>query len=485
MELHELDNILKTVESESKSVRPKTLIKGISCNSQDIQEGFLFIAIKGYQQDGHRFISKAIENGACGVIGEKKITDLSVPYFQVDNSRNALSTISNHFYNFPTNGKIVIGVTGTNGKTSTSYLLRQILEGNGFSCALFGSTKNIINGKNYPTVNTTPNLLEINRLLAGSKDDVVIIEVSSHALTQHRVEGIYFDYALFTNLSQDHLDYHGSMEEYFQAKRKLFEMLKDEGKAIINTDDLWGEQLARQLEDKNIPTLAIGENEKSDVKLASYTTNPPSLLLKENNENISIRPSLYGLHNMYNIAMAYGTAKQIGVDTKGAISAIQHFQGIEGRFALTELSNGATLVVDYAHTPHALLNCLNTVRENSEGKLIHIFGFRGDRDPGKRKDMVSISSEMSDRYILTFDDLNSVSPEEMNNTLISYQERYGNDKGIVITDRTLAIEKAVKMAEMGDWIVITGKGHEKYQQHYHYPVNNDEEAAIYLTKAKD
>ncbi|KGP91777.1 hypothetical protein N780_15450 [Pontibacillus chungwhensis BH030062] len=485
MELQELANILKTVESESNSVNPNALIKGISFNSQEIQEGFLFIAIKGYQQDGHRFINNAIENGACGVIGEQEITDLSVPYFQVDNSRNALSIVSNHFYNYPTNEKIVIGVTGTNGKTSTSYLLRHILENNGLSCAFFGSTKNIINGESYPTVNTTPNLLEINRLLAGSRDEVVVIEVSSHALTQYRVEGIYFDYALFTNLSQDHLDYHGSMEEYFGAKKKLFEMLKDEGKAIINTDDLWGEQLARQLEDESIPTLAIGENEKCDVKLESYTTNPPSLQLKENNESILIKPLLYGLYNMYNIAMAYGTAKQIGVNTKGAIEAVQHFQGIEGRFALTELNNGATLVVDYAHTSDALMHCLKTVRDNCEGNLIHIFGYRGDRDPGKRRDMISISSEMSDRYILTFDDLNSVSPEEMKNTLISYQERYGNDKGIVITDRTLAIEEAVKMAEMGDWIVITGKGHEKYQQQYHYPVHNDEEAAIYLTKAKD
>lgn len=481
MELHQLGNIL---ESESNSTHPNTTIRGISSNSQEIKEGYLFFAIKGYQQDGHRYIEQAIENGACAVIGEKTITDLSVPYFQVKNSRSALSLISNHFYNFPTHNKILIGVTGTNGKTSTSYLVRQILDDNGYSCAFFGTTKNIINGEVFPTVNTTPNLVEINRLLAGSTDDVVVIEVSSHALTQHRVDGVSFDYALFTNLSHDHLDYHGSMEEYFQAKRKLFEMLKDDGKAVINTDDEWGEKLASQLKDEDIHTIAVGENEHSDVKLASYTSNPPSLLLKEKDKSITISPSIYGLHNMYNIAMAYGTAKQVGVDTKGAVSSIERFKGVEGRFTRIELNTGASLVVDYAHTPHALISSLNTAREMCEGKIIHLFGFRGDRDPSKRRDMVSISSEMSDHYILTYDDLNSVSPEEMNNTLISFQEQYGNDKGNVISDRTLAIEEAIKIAGKGDCIIITGKGHEKYQQQYHHPVTSDEEAARYLTKTE-
>lgn len=480
MELHELVNIL---ECRRNIAQPNTVIRGISSNSQEIREGYLFFAIMGYQQDGHRYIEQAIENGACAVIGEKTITDLSVPYFQVKNSRSALSLISNHFYNFPTHNKILIGVTGTNGKTSTSYLVRQMLDDNGFSCAFFGTTKNIINGEVYPTVNTTPNLVEINKLLSESKDDVVVIEVSSHALTQHRVDGVHFDYALFTNLSHDHLDYHGSMEEYFMAKRKLFEMLKDDGIAVINTDDEWGEKLASQLEGEGIHTLAIGENEQSDVKLSSYTSNPPSLSLKEKDESISISPSIYGLHNMYNIAMAFGTAKQVGVDTKGAVSSIERFKGVEGRFTRIELNTGASLVVDYAHTPHALISSLNTAREMCDGKLIHLFGFRGDRDPSKRRDMVSISSELSDHYILTYDDLNSVSPEEMNNTLISFQEQYGNNKGKVISDRTLAIEEAIKIAREGDCIIITGKGHEKYQQHYHYPANSDEETAIYLTKA--
>ncbi|MYL35753.1 UDP-N-acetylmuramoyl-L-alanyl-D-glutamate--2,6-diaminopimelate ligase [Pontibacillus yanchengensis] len=481
MELHEVGYTLN-IQAEKIMQYPKTIIKGISYNSQDVEEGYLFVAIKGYQQDGHHYIQHAIENGACAVIGEEMRADLSVPYFQVENSRKALGLISDHYYNFPTDDKILIGITGTNGKTTTSYLIRHILEDNGFSCAFFGSTKNIINGEVCPTINTTPNLLEINRLLAGSKDDVVVMEVSSHALTQHRIEGVSFDYALFTNLSHDHLDYHGSMEDYFQAKRKLFEMLKKEGKAIVNTEDYWGEILASQLVGQGIPMISIGENGRSDMKLESYTSNPRSLLLKNGNETISIKPLLYGFHNMYNIAMAYGTAKQIGVDTKGAIQSIERFEGIEGRFTIIELNQGATVVVDYAHTPDALFHCVKTAREQCSGNLIHIFGFRGDRDPAKRREMISISSEISDQYILTFDDLNSVSPVDMKNTLIELQEKYGNENGKVITDRTLAIEGAINMAKTGDWILITGKGNEKYQQRCHYPVQNDEEAALYLAK---
>ncbi|WP_406945437.1 UDP-N-acetylmuramoyl-L-alanyl-D-glutamate--2,6-diaminopimelate ligase [Halobacillus sp. SY10] len=485
MELHEVGSILNIETRDSVMEHSKTIIRGISYKSQDVQEGYLFVAIKGYQQDGHLYIQQAIDNGACAIIGEEKWPNLSVPYFQVENSRKALGLISDHYYDFPTDGKILIGVTGTNGKTTTSSLITHILENNGSSCAFFGSTKNIINGKVYPTINTTPNLLEINRLLAGSKDDVVVMEVSSHALTQHRIEGLLFDYALFTNLSHDHLDYHGSMEAYFQAKRKLFEMLKGEGKAIVNTDDYWGRKLASQLVGHGVPTITIGEYGKRDVKLESYTSNPRSLLLKENNEIISIKPLLYGLHNMYNIAIAYGTAKQIGVEKEGIVQSIERFEGVEGRFNVKHLNNGATLIIDYAHTPDALFHCLNTVREQVSNKVIHVFGFRGDRDPTKRREMISISSEMSDCYILTFDDLNSASQIEMKNTLIGLQEKYGNEKGKVITDRTLAIESAINMAETGDWILITGKGYEKYQQRYYYPVQDDEEAALYFLNEKE
>ncbi|TGB01079.1 UDP-N-acetylmuramoyl-L-alanyl-D-glutamate--2,6-diaminopimelate ligase [Halobacillus salinus] len=480
MELIELANILDFEQEGTLGDFPDTIVKGLSYRSQDVQEGYIFVAIKGYHQDGHNYIEHAIENGACAVVGEKPITGLKVPYIQVDNSRKALGLISDHFYDYPTHNKTLIGITGTNGKTTTSFLLRHILEGNGYSCALFGSTKNIVNGESFATANTTPNLLEINRLLSKSDDDVVVMEVSSHALTQYRVEGITFDYALFTNLSHDHLDYHDSMEDYFEAKRKLFDMLKAEGQAVINTDDYWGEQLASQLESQAVSTVSIGENAASDVRIAEYTSTPRQLLLTEKHERVSIEPKLYGLHNMYNIAMAYGTARQIGVDSRGAVESIESFDGVEGRFNRIELESGVTCIVDYAHTPDALFHSLNAARELCEGDLIHLFGFRGDRDPSKRGEMISISSELSDRYILTFDDLNSVSPSEMEESLIRLQETYGNEKAKVITDRTLAIAEAIKTAEKGDCILITGKGLEKYQQDYHHPVHNDKEAVLYL-----
>ncbi|SIS58987.1 UDP-N-acetylmuramoyl-L-alanyl-D-glutamate--2,6-diaminopimelate ligase [Salimicrobium flavidum] len=480
MKLHELGHILDIEMEAGSLINTETWITGISYRSQEVKEGYLFVAIKGHQKDGHQYITQAIENGACAVIGEEENLDIPVPYFCVGNSRRALSLVSDHYYNFPTHDKIIIGVTGTNGKTTTSSLLRNILEENGFSCALFGSTKNIINGVSYTTVNTTPTLLEINRLLAGSEDEVLIIEVSSHALTQHRVDGILFDYALFTNLSHDHLDYHGSMENYFSAKKKLFSMLKKNGKAIVNTDDYWGEILADELSAQGIPAITVGENKQSDVKLERYTFEPRKLLLKDREEIIPVKPFIYGYHNMYNIAMAYGTARQIGVDMEATIRSIEQFKGVEGRFTVIFTHRGSKVAIDYAHTPDALFHCLNTVREQCDGKLIHLFGFRGDRDSTKREEMISISSELSDQYILTFDDLNSVSSEVMKNTLVEIQEKYGYHNGRVIMDRTKAIEDAVASAREKDWIVITGKGLEKYQQKYQHPVQNDEEAVLFL-----
>ncbi|SDJ52821.1 UDP-N-acetylmuramoyl-L-alanyl-D-glutamate--2,6-diaminopimelate ligase [Salimicrobium halophilum] len=480
MKLHELAHVLKDVNPERSMPHPEVVIRGISYKSQEVEEGYLFVAIKGHKQNGHHYIDEAIENGACAVIGEEVERGLEVPYFQVENSRKALSLISDHYYHFPTADKILIGVTGTNGKTTTGSLIRNILEDNGWSCAFFGSTNNVINGEVYTTGNTTPTLLEINRRLYGSNDDVVVIEVSSHALTQHRVEGVAFDYALFTNLSHDHLDYHGSMENYFQAKKKLFGMLKKSGKAIINTDNHWGALLAEQLRGQGQPVISIGEKDMDDVKVDRYTSNPNSLLLKDGDGTLSMRPSLYGLHNMYNIAMAYATVVQIGVKAEDAVFSIERFEGVEGRFTVMELKSGTAVAIDYSHTPDALFHCLNTTRELCAGKLIHLFGFRGDRDGSKRKEMISISSELSDQYILTSDDLNSVTSEEMKDILIDLQEKYGNRNGRVILDRTRAIEEALASTGENDWVLITGKGHETYQQSYHYPVENDGEAVSFL-----
>ncbi|WP_102336305.1 UDP-N-acetylmuramoyl-L-alanyl-D-glutamate--2,6-diaminopimelate ligase [Salimicrobium jeotgali] len=483
MKFDRINHILKEEAVALPDGLPNVTIKGITYNSQEVKDGYLFFAIEGYQRDGHDYIQDAVGKGAAAVVGEQGDVEVSVPYIQVADGRRALSVISDYYYGFPAADKTVIGVTGTNGKTTTGHLLKSMFEESGVSCALFGSTGNIVNKEKHPAGNTTPTLLEINRLLAVSDDEVVIVEVSSHALTQHRVEGLVFDYALFTNLTHDHLDYHGSMENYFAAKKKLFRMLTKKGQAVINTQNEWGEKLAGELRKENTSVVSVDAGEDSDVYISEYDDGAGELLLRHNGKEIFLEPSIAGIHNMYNIAMAYGTVKLMGARDEAVARAVTGFKGVEGRFSVHYLSGDRTVAIDYAHTPDALYHSLDTVRSQCTGKFIHLFGFRGDRDEEKREEMITVSARMSDQYILTLDDLNSVSKEEMEKTLYEIQRRYGRGNGEVIPDRTLAIEEALRRSGEKDWVVITGKGEESYQQEYHYPAPTDSETVFYLEKS--
>ncbi|MGP4070426.1 UDP-N-acetylmuramoyl-L-alanyl-D-glutamate--2,6-diaminopimelate ligase [Halobacillus sp. B29] len=473
-----LQELVYELESKSevinKNVDETLPISGLADNTSQIEEGYLFIAIKGFMKDGHTYIDEAIQKGASVIIGEADIQNPDVPYVQVKNARKTLGIISSKYYDYPSRNKTLIGVTGTNGKTTTSYLVKHILASMGNSCALFGSIHNIINGVDYPSQHTTPNSLEINRMLAESRDDVVVMEVTSHALTQYRVEGLAYDLALFTNLSHDHLDYHDSMEEYFEAKKMLFDLLKSDGKAVINTDDSWGQQLADILQEEGTSTYRIGEMSGSDFRIVESNFNPPRVKIQEKNEVTAIDSNMYGIHNMYNVTMAYAAAKVLGWNQEEILSSIQDFEGVKGRFQIIT-RHDVNFVIDYAHTPDAIFHCLNTARQGGAEKVIHVFGFRGDRDRTKRREMMAITSELSDHYILTFDDLNSVSKEEMEKELQQLQKEHGNEKGRIVTDRTKAIKQAMELAEAGDWILITGKGNEAYQQRYELPAESDEE----------
>ncbi|UOR12049.1 UDP-N-acetylmuramoyl-L-alanyl-D-glutamate--2,6-diaminopimelate ligase [Halobacillus amylolyticus] len=483
MKLLHLIEELET-ETEDKSMIKDISVQGIADSSLDVEKNFIFVAIKGFNTDGHSFIGQAIQKGACAVVGEEDITDSLVPYIRVKSSRRALGIIANKFYGSPSKDKLLIGVTGTNGKTTTSYLLRHVLEANGISCSMIGTIQNVINGEVTQCVNTTPGSLVIHELLSNSNDEVAIMEVSSHALTQHRVEGLKFDYCLFTNLYHDHLDYHTSMEEYFHAKALLFDKLQDDGQAIVNTDSSWGEKLSMMLQDKGKRIYAIGEVESSDLRLLNFNLESSTITVKENNELIHICSPMSGVHNMYNVAMAYATAKHLKLGEECILNSIYGFTGVDGRFEVSQQDNGSMVVVDYAHTPDAIFHCLRTARLCGAKRVLHIFGFRGDRDSTKRQEMLSITSELSDHYILTVDDLNAVSHKEMVGTLKYLNDTFGNEKGMVVADRTIAIKQALDQSIPGDWIVITGKGHEQYQQNYHLPTESDKDTIMYLNNTK-
>ncbi|MCP3029403.1 UDP-N-acetylmuramoyl-L-alanyl-D-glutamate--2,6-diaminopimelate ligase [Halobacillus sp. A5] len=478
MELKQLlDQLLFDCHHPLTNIR----INGITDASTEVEPGYIFVAIKGYQSDGHDYIKDAISRGAAAVIGENDEPGISIPYIKVVNSKKALGIVSAAFYRDPSQRKLMIGITGTNGKTTTSYLVKHILEEIGYSCSLIGTIQNIVNGEKTTTQNTTPNALKINQLLSQSNDDVVIMEASSQGLAEFRLEGISFDICLFTNLSHEHLNYHGTLDQYFEAKSMLFSKLKPQGTAVINADDHYGEKLSNRLRNKDLSVVTFGENPDAVIQMTDFKLSYPySVRLNEGIQSCNVTSPIPGYHNLFNVAIAYACAKVLHASPNAICEAIERFPGVEGRFNMIDFPNGATVVIDHAHTPDAIINCLQTSYESKSGSLYHVFGFKGDKDTEKRKEMVRISAEMSDYYILTLDNLNSVPKEQMIQTLYDLQDNYGNAKGEIVNDRTLAIEKALSLSKEGDWIVISGKGHQTYQHEYQHPASSDKETVLLL-----
>jgi UDP-N-acetylmuramoyl-L-alanyl-D-glutamate--2,6-diaminopimelate ligase len=460
-------------------------LTGIEMDSRKVKPGDLFVAISGFQIDGHQFIQEAIEKGAAAVIGENEL-ELAVPYIQVFDSRLALGRAASTYYQHPSRKHTVIGITGTNGKTTVSYILKHILEHAGKSCSLLGTVSYIINNEVYKPSNTTPDALQIQELMAASNDEFVVLEVSSHALKQYRIEGLELDYGLFTNLSHDHLDYHPTIEDYFEAKTLMYNYMKQEGSAVVSMLTEWGEKLADLLSAKEIPVYSMGNHETDDLKIEDIRLNGATRFdVKMGGIVYTLSFPSPGLHNVYNAAMAFLTAIKIGIHPDVIIDALKTFPGVPGRFEMISHPEGATFIIDYAHTQDALEYCLHAAQEHDAVKIKHIFGFRGERDKTKREHMVKTSAAMSDEFILTFDDLNGVSEDEMENELKELNERFGMNKGRVITDRTIAIQEAWENAGMGEWVLITGKGPEEYQTIYELPASSDKETLLYLQKQQD
>jgi UDP-N-acetylmuramoyl-L-alanyl-D-glutamate--2,6-diaminopimelate ligase len=465
-----LNTLLDHIEINRNDAIPDTEIKGISTNSKTIQIGEVFVAIPGFKVDGHNFIDKAIEVGASVIVGEKDLRDLTVPYIQVTSSRLALAKLACQYYGYPSKKKIVIGITGTNGKTTTSFMLKSILEACGRTCSIFGSINNVVNGQVFPSINTTPDALELQRQLALSEDEYTIIEVSSQGLTQYRVAGMEFDYCLFTNLDRDHLDYHQDMNEYFSVKASLFDQLKPDGKAIVNQYNHWGKKLKNQLKQKDEDIYILGDN----LKIKKSKTNGSTQII-EGNQTYKLSLKILGYHNVLNASMAFLTARQMGLSSTSIIKALEMFPGVPGRFEIIEHPIGATIVIDYAHTAEAFYHCLQTAKDSCAKRVFHIFGFRGNRDTGKRREMVNVSQELSDVSILTFDDLDGVPYDEMEQSL-----HHLNQIGWVIPDRTLAIKEVLEQVIEGDWVFITGKGAETYELNFQIPTVSDIDTVQYF-----
>ena len=446
-------------------------IKGIENNSKDVKEGFLFIAIKGFSTDGHQYVENAIENGAVAVMVEEgcNLKELKIPanvtVIMSPNTRRALAITASNFYGNPSAKFKLIGVTGTKGKTTTTFMIKQVLEKQGYKVGLIGTIANYIGEKCLgESERTTPDSLTLQRIfyqMAKEKVDCVVMEVSSQSLKLNRVAGCYFDIALFTNFSEDHISpkEHPNMEDYFQSKLKLFEMCKT---GFINIDDLHVAKIKKLLPDNNIKTYGIDNTCDLLAKDITITNSYVDFKVKLGEKNERVKAGIPGRFSVYNSLAAISVALKLGVTPENIKEALLEVK-VPGRSELVPNKKELTIMIDYAHSPESLENILRAVKSYTRGRVISLFGCGGDRDSGKRPIMGEISGRIADFTIITSDNPRTEEPEKI---VKQIEEGMKKTKGkyIVIVDRKEAIKYAIDMANKRDIILLAGKGHEPYQE---------------------
>jgi UDP-N-acetylmuramoyl-L-alanyl-D-glutamate--2,6-diaminopimelate ligase len=448
-------------------------IKNIVYDSRAVEKGSLFVAIPGFKVDGTQFAKQAAEKGASAIILEKDIElNYSITKIIVPNARIALAEASAAFYGYPARKLKMIGITGTNGKTTISYLIEAILHKAGHKVGVIGTVEARINGKSVPVKLTTPESVELQELLAKMLEEGVthvVMEVSSHALELNRVYGCEFDIAIYTNLTHDHLDFHGNMQNYLKAKLKLFEKLgkgfKKDVTGIVNVDDPYGKKFMTYI-DGNILTYGAINNANLNASNIQTTLDKMEFILETYDQKINLTTHLIGTFNAYNIMAAILCGKAFGISLQDAALAVEGVKYVPGRFEKIAAGQKFPVIVDFAHSPDALEKLLSTVRPLAKGKVILVFGCPGERDRAKRPVMGDIAIKLADFTIITTDDPHGEEPsaiiKEVEVGVLSGGGELGKNY-VVHEDRKKAIEQAIKMATGGDIVVIAGRGHEKYQ----------------------
>lgn len=441
-------------------------VESVHFNSSVVTNGSLFVAVKGTQSDGHKYIAQAIEKGAavivCEIFPDTKKEDVS--YVRVKDSSVALAYICSNFYNNPSEKLKLVGVTGTNGKTTTVTMLFNLFIESGYNTGLLSTVKNQINNRVIPSTHTTPDPLALNKLLSEMVHEGCthcFMEVSSHAIVQHRVAGLTFAGGVFTNITHDHLDYHKTFDEYLKAKKLFFDSLPEEAFALVNIDDKNGKIMVQNTRAK---IKTFGLRSMSDFKCKVIENSFTGLLLNIDGSEMACK--LIGSFNAYNILGVYATATLLGMDKLNALSRVSNLNPVEGRFEYIVSLTKVTGIVDYAHTPDALQNVLQTINDIRTGneKVITIVGCGGDRDAGKRPVMARIACELSDKVILTSDNPRSEDPNDILRQMQGGVEAQHARKVLSIVDRKEAVKTACSLSQGGDIILLAGKGHEKYQE---------------------
>lgn len=451
--------LLKNLIANVSENLAKIDVCGITSDSREVKPGYAFVCIKGVTTDGHKYAQTAVERGATVVISQEK-TGVANEIIVAD-TREIYADMCAKWFGNPAESLKLIGVTGTNGKTSVTYMLKGILESAGHKVGLIGTIQNMIGDEVVETKNTTPGVYELNRLFSLMKEkgcSYVVMEVSSHALDQKRVCNLTFDAAIFTNLTQDHLDYHITMDNYLEAKKKLFSMCKT---AIVNCDDEYCDKLVDGLKCK-VVTYSLSDSSTYSAKAIKYYPSSVEYELVSNNVLHHVRFNTGGKFSVYNSMCAVITAIELGFSVETVANALEQINGIKGRAESVPTGKDFTVIIDYAHTPDGLKNILKTFSDCEKNRVIVLFGCGGDRDKTKRPIMGSIAVRYADYVIVTSDNPRSEDPDEIINDIL-----VGTAGARVpvktIANRIEAIKYAVSIAQSGDIIVLAGKGHESYQ----------------------
>jgi UDP-N-acetylmuramoyl-L-alanyl-D-glutamate--2,6-diaminopimelate ligase len=449
-----LDEVIPGAPPEASGIE----VASLAYDNRRVTPGALFFCVPGFTRDGHDFAADAVAAGAVALVVERRLV-LDAPQIVVPDVRAAMAGAAARFNGDPTSELCVVGVTGTNGKTTTAFLVRALLEAQGLPCGLLGTVKSVIGGVEHEVVRTTPEAIELQhdfRAMLDAGDEACAIEVSSHALELHRADAIHFAAAIFTNLTQDHLDFHAGMEDYFLAKRRLFTMAP--GASVINVDDPYGRRLAGELE--HPITFSIqGEATYSAIDVQTGLHGSQFTALTPDGP-VELRSPLRGRFNVANVLAALAAGRAVGVELATAVEAIALAGQVPGRFEPVQEGQGFEVLVDYAHTPDSLENVLSAARELGGGRVHVVFGCGGDRDRGKRPLMGEIATRLADRVIVTSDNPRSEDPVEIIKEILV-------GAGVDVPwreDRRTAIAEAIAGADDGDVVVIAGKGHEQGQE---------------------
>jgi UDP-N-acetylmuramoyl-L-alanyl-D-glutamate--2,6-diaminopimelate ligase len=483
-----LSKLLEGLEVKSRTGPFNAEIKGIAYDSRLVEKGYLFVAVRGFSVNGHNYIRDAVNRGAAAVVSEMGVAGLTdvyqsalqkdVTFIEVTDSRDALAFVSAVFYSKPSSDLSLIGITGTNGKTTTSFITKNIIDASGKKAGLMGTICYITGGSRMIASHTTPESLDLQRCLnemVYNKMDYAVLEVSSHALALKRIGGCSFKAAAFTNFSQDHLDFHGTMDEYFRTKCLLFDYLDPEGAAILNFDDPKIRPLAKTL---NCNVITCGIEEGAMIRAEKIRSQKSEVRSQKKDQEITIQggmsfdiqtpksrftvnSNLIGRFNVYNILMSVGIAYSLGMSEEVIKHGVQNTKPVEGRFENIDEGQKFLCIVDYAHTDDALRKLIQEARHLTKGRVITVFGCGGNRDRTKRPLMGAAATELTDLAIVTSDNPRNEDPLEIIKDIL---KGIGTNNFIVQPDRAEAVKEAVTMANEGDTVLVAGKGHENYQE---------------------